>query len=171
MSSWAARAKLHLSHKGQTGTDETDEIGVLSVLSVPSGALCEKQQAANDPLPACPTATPDPDRYAWPNSPAMTGAEIDAFTSRLTGFTTQGATPAQAEQLADQLVQRDREADDRRLCLECQHLSGHTPGGWRCRNWQRAGVAMDARGAGLPGDLVRTLQRCAGFQAPQGTAP
>jgi hypothetical protein len=108
----------------------------------------------------------EPDRYCWPHSEAMIGREIDAFTSRLARFTNKGATPmAQAEQLADRLVKRDRDADDRRLCLECRHLSGHTPGAWRCQDWQRACTAIDARGASIPGDLVCTLQRCDGFTA------
>jgi hypothetical protein len=106
--------------------------------------------------------TSDHDRDSWPHSDAMNGGEIDTFTARLIRFTDKGLALDDGEALADQLVRRDRESDDRRLCLECTHLAGHT-GTWRCRSWQRAGIARQARDAGLPGELVRTLQRCDGF--------
>ena len=95
----------------------------------------------------------------------MTGREIDTFTARLHHFTRRGLAEPDAESLADKLVTRDREADDRRLCLECVHLAGHAAGAWGCKNWQRAGVALKARDAGLPGDLVRLLQRGEEFKA------
>ena len=110
--------------------------------------------AANDPAQ-------DPDRWAWPHSAAMTGAEIDAFTARLARFTDKGVNLDDGGALADKLVKRDRESDDRRLCLECLHLAGF--GAWRCGNWQRAGAAIRARDAQLPGELVYLLQRCEGF--------
>ena len=64
--------------------------------------------------------------------------------------------------LADGLVIRDREGDDRRLCLECTHLQGY--GRWHCGNWQAAEVAQQ----GLARDLVLMLQRCGGFVGRQG---
>jgi hypothetical protein len=123
--------------------------------------------AANDPAPTPKTAALDPDRHCWPHSEAMNSGEVGAFTARLARFTAKGVTHTDGEALADKLVTRDRESDDRRLCLECSHLSGHA-GSWRCRDWQRAGIAIQSRDAGLPGDLVRTLQRCDGFKAVQG---
>ncbi len=80
----------------------------------------------------------------------------------LARFTVKGLILDEAEKLADTLITRDREADDRRLCPECLHL--HRAGGWRCGNWLRAGVAMRAKDAQLPGDLVMRLQRCDGFK-------
>jgi hypothetical protein len=91
----------------------------------------------------------------------MNTGEIDTFTARLSRFTDKGLTLADAEALADKLLIRDRETDDRRLCLECLHLHR----GGRCGNWQRAGVAMATTDARLPADLVRRLQRCDGFTA------
>ena len=67
---------------------------------------------ANDP-------TPDPDRWCWPHSTAMTGAEIDTFTARLGRFSDKGLSLDDGEALADKLVVRDREGDDRHLCAEC----------------------------------------------------
>ena len=62
-----------------------------------------------------------------------------------------------AERLADRLVNRDRDSDDRRLCLECRHLHGAGP--YRCGNARAAGVHAD-----LARDLVLILQRCHGYE-------
>ena len=112
----------------------------------------------------------DPDRWAWPHSQAMTGREIDTFTARLARFTDKGLSLNDGEALADKLVTRDRDADERPLCLECVHLAGHA-GIWGCGNWQRAGVATRARDARLAAALVLQLQRCDGFtdQHQQGS--
>ena len=106
---------------------------------------------------------PDLDRYCWPHSSAMNGAEIDIFTLRTSQFAKKGVNRDDADQLADTLVHRDREGDDRRVCLECQHLTGYGATSWRCGNWQAAGIAIKARDAGLPAELVHKLQRCDGF--------
>ena len=105
----------------------------------------------------------DPDAHCWPHSTAMNGAEIDLFTARLHRFTDKGLTIADGESLADKLVLRDREADDRRFCMECRHLSGVGQTSWRCGNWQAAGIAIRSRDSQLPADLVLQLQRCDGF--------
>ena len=115
----------------------------------------------------------DPNAHCWPHSTAMNGAEIDLFTARLHRFTDKGLTIADGESLADKLVVRDREADDRRFCLECRHLSGVGQTSWRCGNWQAAGIAIRSRDSQLPADLVLQLQRCDGFTpyltlTPQG---
>lgn len=105
----------------------------------------------------------DPDCWCYPYSTAMNGNEIDLFTARLHRFTDKGLTRTDGEALADTLVNRDREADDRRSCLECRHLSGFGHTSWRCGNWQAAGVAIRPRDTQLPADLVLQLQRCDGF--------
>ena len=93
----------------------------------------------------------------------MSSAEIDTFEARLHKFINKGLARNDGEVLADRLVLRDREQDDRRVCLECQHFAGHRAGSWRCGNWLRAGVATRALYAALPANLVNQLQRCAGF--------
>ncbi len=138
------------------------------VARVATVAVANQQRPpANDP-------PPDPDRWCWPQSAAMTGREIDTFTARLARFTDKGTSTDVGEALADKLVIRDRESDNRRLCLECLHLAGYGPGSWRCGNWQRAGIALRVRDNQLPADLIRLLQRCDGFADQcnnQGTAP
>ena len=116
--------------------------------------MSEPQRYAPHPAPHL---TAEADLACWPHTSAMNSVEIDTFTARLGRFTDKGMAYDQAEALADKLVQRDREGDDRRLCLECRHLQG--AGRWRCGNWHQAGVARE----GLARDLVLMLQRCDGY--------
>lgn len=128
-------------------------VGFVAPCMAPMPKTMVESAAANDPAP-------DPDRYCWPHSEAMTGGEIDAFTARLTRFTDKGLTLADGVALADKLVTRDRDADDRRLCMECKHLAGFGP--WRCLQWRLAGWGQP----GVPADIVLQLQRCDGFNVP-----
>ena len=82
--------------------------------------------------------------------------------ARLEQFTNKGLRVSDAEMLGDKLVQRDREVDDRRLCLECIHLQGDM-GRWRCANGIAAGVTVDMANAPLPRGMTQQLQRCPGF--------
>lgn len=141
----------------------------------PPDALA-RLRAASLALDKIQAATPSntPDAACWPYSTAMNGAELDTSTARLARFTDRGLILADAERLADALVRRDREQDDRRICPECKHFAGHGAGSWRCENWRAAGIAIRSRDAQLPVDLVVQLQRCDGFTAhlistPQGT--
>ena len=140
-----------------TNTDATKptEPGFVGSVACPV-APSEKFSASQQP-PAN-EASADPDRWCWPHGPAMNTTEIDTFTARLARFTDKGVSYDDAERLADKLVIRDREGDDRRLCLECTHLQGY--GRWHCGNWQAAEVAQQ----GLARDLVLMLQRYGGFK-------
>lgn len=120
-------------------------------------SLISQDSAANDSATPDPASATNPDRWCWPHSPAMNTGEVNTFTARLARFTDKGVSLADAERLADELVIRDREGDDRRLCLECTHLQGF--GRWCCGNWQTADVAQQ----GLTRDLVLMLQQCSGL--------
>jgi len=179
MITWAERAKAAISQTGQSGpakTDETAALRLLTVSAVPTEAVSTKPEQISSVLAVpSPTilekhdssiaVTEDPDRWCWPHSSAMNGAEIGSFTMRLHKFTNKGLTRNDGEALADKLVLRDRDQDDRRVCLECKHFAGHGAGSWRCGNWQAAGVAIHSREALLPANLVWQLQRCDGFTA------
>jgi len=94
-------------------------VGFVAPMQAPMQKIGATGAAAND-------ATKDaenPDRWAWPHSDAMNGAEIDSFTARLVRFTDRGLDLAHAEALADTLTLRDRESDERRHCLECARLN------------------------------------------------
>jgi hypothetical protein len=93
----------------------------------------------------------------------MTDEELHTFTARVARITDRGSTREESEVWAEKLLQRDREQDDRTVCLECNRLGGTGPSSWRCGNWRRAGIALRARDAELPKDLVQLLQRCPGF--------
>ncbi len=86
-------------------------------------------------------------------------AEIDAFTARQARFTRLGR--ADADDLAERLTLRDRDGDDRRICLECTWL-GDT------------GRCLAAATGRIPGadrrlEPVQTvLQRCGAFGLRKG---
>ena len=150
-------------------TVRPDRLPIVASVATVSVAIAQKQ-AANDPaqvlalVSSTAAVIDDPDRWAWPHSQAMTGREIDTLMARLHHFARRGLAEPEAERLADKLVTRDREADDRRLCLECAHLAGHADV-WGCRNWQQAAIASKARDAQLSPALVIQPQRCDGFKA------
>lgn len=54
----------------------------------------------------------DRDRWCWPHSEAMNSAEIARFGQRVEQAMQRGMTEAQAEALANNMVQRDRHPDD-----------------------------------------------------------
>ncbi len=91
--------------------------------------------------------------------PCWDDAEIAAFTARTERFALLGR--ADAEDLAERLTLRDRDRDDRRLCLECTWL-GDT------------GRCLAAATGRIPGadrrlEPVQTiLQRCLGFGLRKG---
>jgi hypothetical protein len=182
---WAERAKAEILQTGQGVTAKTDDTPVFrlsavssvanvdvckspdrlsSVLTVPFPAILEKHDSSNSVIE-------EPDRWCWPHSSAMNGAEIETFTARRYQFTYKGLPSAEAEALADKLVRRDREQDDRRVCLECKHLAGYAPASWRCLNWQAAGIATRSSDSQLPADFVVQLQRCDGFIAHSDRGP
>ncbi len=107
----------------------------------------------------------DPDRGCWPASGAMNTGEIDAMIGRIEQFTEQGLASDEAEQLADRLVVRDREQDDRRSCFECAHLMG-SRAVRRCSNCRTAGIALRRSDARIGRDFGLLLQRCDGFADP-----
>ena len=113
------------------------------------------------PLPSGVTGAAVSDAWCWPQSDAMNGGEIDTFTKRLHLFARRGIGEAQADKLADLLVIRDRQLDDRRLCLECSHLGDR-------------GRCLAAAAGRLPGvdrrlePVPDLLQRCPAFGLRKG---
>jgi hypothetical protein len=156
---WLARLK---KNEIAPHTEPTETTKTLSVVFVAPDMAPLHKTGGN---PAANDASPDPDRWCWPHSSAMNGAEIDTLTTRQALFTDKGMSLDEAEALADKLVLRDRDADDRRLCLECSNFQGHRTSAWRCGEWQRAGIAQQAKDAQLSAALVLQLQRCSGFKS------
>lgn len=123
------------------------------------------------PPPTPPPAAPPPPRRS--GNPLMTpeqgdechaggwdDAGIDAFQRREARFIRMGRA-ADAEHLAERLTLRDRQHDDRRLCLECAALAVNR----RCLVAARGRLAgADRRLEPMP----TILQRCPGFTLAPG---
>lgn len=150
MGRWAARYAEKLAAPPQGGTDKTDERGVLSVLAVaPERGACEFQAV---PMAASkPTESPaalDLAAVAW------TDSDIARFLDRRARLLRWGWAADDAEKLADRMVRRDREHDERVSCTDCRH---YRPG--RCDNHERALLSSPELGR----DFATQLQRCAGY--------
>ena len=100
--------------------------------------------AANDAPDPAPALVPI-SRLAGLAAHEASNAEIVRFEKRQARISWLGYGD-DAEHLAEMLLHRDRDLDDRRLCVECSHAGV----GWRC-------AKRDAF-------LVRQLQRCNNFQ-------
>lgn len=162
MSTWLARLKNQNTPgtgatKPTKPTQDTPEGGFVGFVAYPQGHIQKLDGAvANPETPAANAPAINPDRWAWPHSSAMNGQELDTLMARQDLFQQRGATPQDAERMADKLVTRDRGDDERRLCLECRHLRGEGP--YRCGNARAAGVHTD-----LARDMVLNLQHCHGY--------
>ena len=88
--------------------------------------------------------------HAW----GWDDAEIDLFVSRATRFSLLGRNDG--EHLAERLTLRDRQADDRRMCLECRELDSTG----RCAAARRGAIQGADRGL-VP--VQNILMRCAAF--------
>ena len=162
MTRWAERAKAAIAQQGSTAkTDESVFIKLLAVSSVPTKdiPLSEKRVSSVltvsvpvdvDKTDSISATKEDPDCWCWPNSPAMNGREIGIFLVRLEQFRSLGLDLDSAEKLADRLVIRDRDVDDRIVCFECCHLRN----GWRCMNWRNAGAWVHHSNSKLQNDFV-----------------
>jgi hypothetical protein len=93
-----------------------------------------------------------------PKPPEAVDKRTGRFTARLALFTAHGLSQRYADAVAQKLMQRDLIQDERRLCLECNYLSGSTTAR-RCSKWQALGLLSPA----IPGDTVDLLQRCESF--------
>jgi len=106
----------------------------------------------------------NPNIFCWPQSSAMNGRELEKFIERLARFKHLGLNLDVAENLADRLLLRDRDKDDRSICLECAHLKT----GWRCLNLSNSGVFHQKLDQKLPASFVIQLQRCPGANVSLG---
>ncbi len=91
--------------------------------------------------------------YAAP----WTDGEIQGFKARAARFQRRRFTELEAERLAEVLLLRDRDGDDRRMCLECSGLDGQG----RCLPARRGLIAGAGR---VLEPITTTLHRCEGFK-------
>ena len=113
---WLARLKKIDTAPEPDPTKPTEPgfVGSVAPDIAPMTKMDGDSPAANDP-------TPEPDRWCWPHTPAWNSGEIDTFLARLARFADKGLGLDDAEALAEKLVARDRDLDDRRYCPECTH--------------------------------------------------
>lgn len=93
-----------------------------------------------------------------PDEPSMSDVEIERFQARVERLTSRALGLTQAEALADSLLIRDRQRDDRRMCVECIHCTSTR----RCSRTQQAGIGLAP--TEMLGDLAMRLQRCPAFK-------
>lgn len=153
MGKWAARLAAETAVPPSEGTDKTAKREVVSVLSVPAKGGADVFHAAHETEAPLAPAAPDVSPVAW------SGADIARFLDRRARLLRWGWPEADAEALAERLVRRDREGNDRVSCTDCRH---YRPG--RCGNHRRAGLG----GADVGRALAGLLQRCQGFAQRTG---
>lgn len=142
-----------------TATPATSETGshctTPAVATVATVAVAATQdRAANDPGKAAPVATVASQAPYWPNTQHANDSELDTMEARLMIFKRRGMDDAQADQLADKLLQADREQTGQSTCLLCKHFN---PSRKTCGNFRSAGVGQEV------GELAAMLQRCPGY--------
>ncbi len=159
MIDWAARARAEFVTNPAEGAARTDESPVTSVSSAPPAAVGSYQPAAaavssvssvpplhvsaNDDVGACDAGKParrsgnpymTPEQGDECHEGGWDDAEIESFIARSTRLSARGR--ADAEHLAERLTLRDRQADDRHMCLECRELDA----GGRCAAARRGAL-------------------------------
>jgi hypothetical protein len=91
----------------------------------------------------------------WSDYTPASEEELARMMKRTEAFERMGLTFDEIDLVVDRLLRRDREGDDRHLCIECRHIRGSATG-WRC----------DALRGAIPPDWVTIrLQRCPTFSA------
>ncbi|MDP1647418.1 MAG: hypothetical protein Q8M01_04355 [Rubrivivax sp.] len=85
------------------------------------------------------------------HSPCWDDAEISTFVSRHARLLALGFTDGDADDLAERLTLRDRDCDDRRVCVECAHYAPQRCGAHRAAGLQSAEVGRD---------LATRMQHC-----------
>jgi hypothetical protein len=150
-------------------------LGTSENLSSDNSALKEIQE---EDIKSEPILLPNPNNDGYvSNNPvrslAWSAVEIDTFICRRHRFTEKRLDLDNAESIVETLLFRDREVDNRRLCLECVHLQGDAQRGWRCAKVRYgqgnnrsllAAHPITRQAMVLPMEYVYQLQRCHGFQ-------
>ncbi len=166
MIDWMARAKVLLAQPLPTLTVKTDESQVLSVSSVGPAANSERcgevsSVSSAPPSSLCKLTLALGNPYLTLNQAnechacGWTDDEIATFSLREARF--RQLWRADADQLAERLTLRDRQADDRRMCVECLELNS-------------AGRCGAARRGEIPGadrrlePVAHLLMRCPSFR-------
>lgn len=171
MSKWLSRlATLLAEENAGTPTPrncQNRQKGLVAVLAVGREGGAEKFSPANEAsvaTAATPLAAPPPHRLSKAeadeaHAQAWSDGECARYTGRAMQLMRRGLAVGDANDLAEALHLRDVRGDERRMCLECNHLQGRRAK-WRCGNHARAGLGGNP---GLADVWATRLQRCPGF--------
>ena len=108
-----------------THSPEAEPYSVVSVATLPGlSGISEAPVIADEPQWLEPADIPAADED--PVHTGMTNREMEAFEWRVDRLTRRGFALKDAEALAVQFKDRDRDGDDRRMCIECDHLPGRS---------------------------------------------
>lgn len=126
--------------------------------TIQTGAANDARGAESAPAPAVSRGNPymTPEQGDDCHACGWDDAEIATFIARAKRFAVIG--PADAEHLAERLTLRDRQSDDRTLCVECREL-------------EASGRCAAARRGAMPGadrrleSVQNILMRCECFRA------
>lgn len=151
---WLVRLKQNSNTPNHEPTKTTETLFVVSV-GTPLGTFENSQIDLHDK-----DVNPANDGFL------LVSPTGDLSLARVVLFTERGLSLHEAETEADRLFTRDAQRDDRRLCLECAHLSG-TVTTRRCSQWRALGLSS----AAIPADLSLILQRCSEFDNKLETTP
>ncbi len=121
-----------------------------------SGLIDWLKKAANDSIMvAALTAPSGYEKRNHHGADNWSDSEIEAFNRRVVQFQNQGIDLSKAEAIAETLLVRDRDTDDRRMCVECLSLAK-----FNCTTPKAADLTTrDVR------PIRFMLQRCDGFKA------
>jgi hypothetical protein len=149
--SWLARLKNEKA-PGTHATKATKPGFVGFVAPAPGASQKVECEAQTQPTPAPEPPKLDPRLIASDYVPATEG-ELVRMAARVERGEALGLSAREADALADRLHARDREGDDRHLCLECRNIRTDRTG-WRCAALREP----------IPSELAtRQLQRCPSF--------
>jgi hypothetical protein len=144
-----------LSKTGLSVTADGDRLVIRPASKLTDPMRCALRDAKTELL-ALLNRRSEPDRLA---AVCWTDDDITSFLVRRDRLLRLGWGESESEQLAERLVQRDREQDDDRVsCAECAH---YRPG--RCGDYRRAGLQAPEVGR----DWVTMLQRCPAFKSSE----
>lgn len=130
---WLSRAAMISAEAATPPTDKTDDsarqLDELGLLSVVAGPILAPSQRTDGLVSVLSVLLPEPFEES---PPFLTGEwysrgwvwserETQTFLVRKARIRALGLSDPLADKLADRLVARDRDGDDRRLCVECRH--------------------------------------------------
>jgi hypothetical protein len=120
---------------------EGEETTVAKVATV---AVANPKEAQTQPAP----------EPRWSDYVPANRQELARMMKRTEAFERMGLTFDEIDLVVDRLLRRDREGDDRHLCIECMRIRSSATG-WRC----------DALRGAIPPDWATIqLQRCPTFK-------